>query len=100
MGKIVDEKKALGKCICYKQNPHLKDSKMICYSAGVLGTLTEEQSDKCKKKEMKPTPKTMQRHFEKFSELGAITKVCLTSEEGQTTEDFYRCLQKESGKKL
>ena len=98
IGKIIDEKKALGKCQCFKQNPHQKDSKLICYSAGVVGTLSKEQSEQCKKKEIKPTPKTMQRHFEKFNELGAVTQVCLSSKEGQTTEDFYKCIGREANK--
>lgn len=98
MGKIIDEKKALKKCKCYKENPHQKDSKLVCYSEGVLGTLTKQQCGECEKIDLKPTPKTMQRHFEKFRELGAVTQVCLGSEEGQTTEDFYKCIQREAGK--
>ena len=100
MGKIVDEKKAFGKCNCFKKNPHQKDSEVICYSNGVIGTLSKEQTEQCKKKEMLPTPKTMQRQFEKFGELGTITKVCLTSEQGQTTEDHYRCIEREAHKHI
>lgn len=74
----------------------MKDSKTICYSRGVLGTLTEEQNEQCKKKEMKSTPKTVQRHYEKFGELGAITKICFTNDEGQTTEEFYKCVDREA----
>jgi hypothetical protein len=98
MGKIVDEKKALKKCHCRKINPHQKDSKMICYSEGVLGTLDEGQTEECQKIDLLPTSKTQQRHFEKFKELGAVSGVCLSNEEGQTTEDFYKCIAREADK--
>lgn len=100
MGKPIDEKKAYNKCNCFKRNPHQKDSKIICYSKGVLGPLTEEQCRQCKEIVIKPTPKIMQRHFEKFIELGAVTKVCLSGDEGKTTEEFYECIEKEAHKFL
>jgi len=100
IGKIIDEKKALKTCHCYKQNPHQKDSKLICYSNGILGTLSQDQTEQCKNIDMKPTSKTMQRHFEKFKELGAVTQVCLSNKEGQTTEDFYKCIGREANKQI
>jgi hypothetical protein len=73
---------------------------MICYSEGILGTLTENQCNECKDTVILPTTKQMQRHFEKFKELGAVTQVCLSSNEGQTTEDFYKCIGREAHKQI
>jgi hypothetical protein len=49
---------------------------------------------------MKSTPKSVQRHYEKFGELGAITTICFTNEEGQTTEEFYKCIGREAHKQI
>ena len=98
IGRVVNDKKALKKCRCRKINPHEKDSKMFCFSEGVIGALDEGQIEECQKIDMQPTSKTMQRHFEKFSELGTVTHVCFNSEEGQTTDDFYKCLAREVDK--
>jgi hypothetical protein len=73
---------------------------MICYSNGVLGILSEDQAEQCKKIDVKPTPKNLQRHFEKFKELGTVTQVCLSNKEGQTTEDFYKCIGREADKQI
>ena len=100
IGRVVNDKKALKKCRCRKVNPHQKDSKMFCYSEGVVGTLDEGQVEECGKIDMLPTSKTQQRHYEKFQELGQISTVCLKSDEGETTEAFFRCIEHQAKERI
>ena len=62
--------------------------------------LDEGQIEECQKIDLLSTSKEMQRHFEKFKELGAVSGVCLSSKEGQTTEDFYKCIGREAHKQI
>jgi len=102
MGRTIDEKKAYNKCNCYRKNPRKGNDpeNLVCFSPGIIGTLTREQCGKCKDIDILITSKNLQRHFEKFKELGAVTKVCLSGEQGQTTEDFYKCIEKEAHKQI
>jgi hypothetical protein len=98
MGRITDEKKAFEACNCYKINPWGAETpdNLICYSPGIIGTLTDKQDEQCKKINIKPTPRHLRRHFEKFKEMGSIMKVCLKDDEGKTTDEFYDCIGREA----
>ena len=98
MGRITDEKKAFDECMCYKINPwgSKTPDNLICYSQGVIGTLSNKQEETCKDIHIKPTPRKLKRHFEKFKEMGSIMKVCLRDEEGKTTDEFYDCVEREA----
>ncbi len=73
---------------------------MLCFSEGVVGALNEGQVEECEKIDMLPTSKEIQRHYEKFTELGQISTVCLKSDEGMTTEAFFRCIEHQAKERI
>jgi hypothetical protein len=73
---------------------------MFCYSEGVVGTLDEGQVEECEKIDLLPTSKEIQRHYEKFQELGQISTVCLKSDKGETSTTFFRCIEHEAKERI
>lgn len=102
MGRIVNEREAFSACSCYRINPRKgnEPQNLVCFSRGVIGTLTKVQNEKCNDVEFLATPRNLQRHFEKFKEMGLVSAPCLTNEQGKDTIEFYECLSKEAKKQI
>ena len=70
MGVVIDEElaKKTG-CLCYQIGPTKEPWDLLCWSKGVIGTLTDRQEAKyCPTKEIKPATEGLKDRLEKFIE--------------------------------
>lgn len=96
-GLVVDEARALiSPCTCYKIAP----TRTMCWSSGVIGTLTKEQEERfCPTKEYKTSPK-LERRMANWMEAVEICKAEIAElPKGERLDLWLSCMGRELGKR-
>jgi len=95
MATIIDEELAKqSACTCYKIDARKPDTpeNLMCFSRGMLGTLSDDQdAEYCKKKEIKPASPQLKRVYKNFRLIGEIMKECLPN--SKTEKGFLSCVE-------
>jgi len=96
MGILVDEVLArTSPCTCYKIGEPETPENIMCFSRGIIGTLSDPQDRKyCERKKVKAPTERFSKHIKKFEQMGKIMDVCAEKEE----EDFPSCVEREAKK--
>lgn len=97
MGKVVNEIRAfLSVCTCYQVGRTTYPEDLMCYSDGIMGTLSNEQDRKyCPDKDIRsPTPEMLV-HQKKFTK--AVQEAQRRYREGE--KDFIKLIDEELEKK-
>jgi len=99
MAIVANEIKArLSPCTCYKIDPNKPPTpeNLLCFSEGMIGTLTDAQErEYCPKKTIREASPEYQNHIQKFSLLGKIMKKCGHIKD---KHDFLVCVGHEAEK--
>ena len=96
MGIVVDPVLArTSGCTCYKIGEEETPENLMCFSQGIIGTLSDQQDRKfCERKTTKGPTKEFSKHIKKFEQMGKIMDVCAEKKE----EDFPECVKREAEK--
>lgn len=91
MGIVIDREKALASpCLCYQIGPTTEPEDLMCFSSGIIGTLSDPQDRiYCEAKEIRPTTLEFSKHIQKFRILGSIMDVCAE----KPLEEFLTCVE-------
>ena len=73
MGTVVDETLAFSTCLCYQVGPSKSPEDILCYSPGVIGTLSNIQDTKCSKSKFKKASKLF---LDQQARFGKVSKAC------------------------
>lgn len=94
MGNVVDFNEARNStCECRRTST----GELVCWSKGIIGTLSDEQEEKfCKDKVVFSDKIENKSQIDKFKMLGEISDKCL--EKNISNKNFYSCIAREANK--